>query len=60
MKNNFAREFLGIYLLLLPVLPLGAQTLDTGILGTVTDPGERSWPASPSPSTALRRDCRAP
>lgn len=39
MKNNFTRKYLETFLMLLWVLPLAAQTLDTGILGTVTDPG---------------------
>jgi hypothetical protein len=39
MKNNFAKTSWKVSLFLLWVLPLAAQTLDTGILGTVTDPG---------------------
>ena len=39
MKNNFAKISLKVSLILLWILPLAAKTLDTGILGMVTDPG---------------------
>jgi len=39
MWNNANLKSLPIFVMLIGILPLESQTLDTGILGTITDPG---------------------